>query len=170
MILPPHGELSASVPEYLDAGNQTDRGIMDFSKLSNGAKMALIGGAVLVINLFLPWYGTFGFNLNAFDAEFLAWGGSFLAIGGAVVLLLKAMGTKDVAAGKFKPEQLATILAAAGTVLIVLRWLTETSFVKYGLFVGIVAAAVVTFGSFTSMRDAGLDLPGMDQFGRGGDN
>ena len=26
---------------------------MDFSKLSNGAKMALIGGAVLVINLFL---------------------------------------------------------------------------------------------------------------------
>ncbi len=134
---------------------------MDFSKLSNGAKMALVGGAILVINLFLPWYGTLGFNLNAFDAEFLAWGGSALAIAGAVVLLLKAMGTRDVEAGKFKPEQLATILAAAGTLLIVLRWLTETDFVKYGLFVGVIASAVVTFGAFTSMKDAGLDLPGI---------
>lgn len=134
---------------------------MDFSKLSNGAKMALIGGAVLIINLFLPWYGTLGFNLNAFDAEFLAWGGSLIAIAGAVVLLLKAMGTRDVEAGQFKPEQLAVLLGAAGTVLIVLRWITETNFVKYGVFVGIIAAAVVTFGAFTSMKDAGLDLPGM---------
>ncbi len=143
---------------------------MDFSKLSNGAKMALIGGAILVINLFLPWYGTLGFNLNAFDAEFLAWGGSLLAIGGAAILLLKAFGTRDVEAGQFKPEQLATLLGAAGTVLIALRWLTETNFVKYGLFVGLIAAGVVTFGSFTSMKDAGLDLPGMDKIGRGGDN
>jgi len=142
---------------------------MDFSKLTNGEKLALIGGAVLVINLFLPWYGTAGFNLNAFDAEFLAWGGSLVAIAGAVVLLLKAMGTRDVEAGQFKPEQLATILGAAGTVLVLLRWLTETNFVKYGLFLGLVAAAVVTFGAFTAMRDAGLDLPGMDKLG-GGDN
>ena len=142
---------------------------MDFSKLSNGAKMAVVGGALLVINLFLPWYGTLGFNLNAFDAEFFAWGGSLLAIAGAVILLLKAMGTRDVEAGKFKPEQLATILAGAGTVLIALRWLTETNFVKYGLFVGLAAAAVVTYGAFASMKDAGLDLPGMSDFG-GGDN
>ncbi len=140
---------------------------MDFSKLSKGAKLALVGGAVLVINLFLPWYGIFGFNLNAFDAQFLAWGGSFVAIAGSVVLLLKAFGTKDVEAGKFKTEQLATILGAAGTVLILLRWLTETSSVKFGLFLGLAAAAVVTFGAFTSMRAAGLNLPGLDKLGGG---
>ena len=141
---------------------------MDFSKLSQGAKLALIGGAVLVIDLFLPWYGTLGFNLNAFDAEFWAWGGSLLAIAGAAVLLLKAMGTQEISAGQFKPEQLATILAGVGTIFIVIRWITETDFVKYGLFVGLIAAAVVTFGAFTSMKDAGLDLPGMDSFGGGG--
>lgn len=141
----------------------------DFNKLSQGAKLALIGGAVLVINLFLPWYGTGPFSANAFDAEILAWGGSLLAIAGAAVLLLKAMGTKDVAAGQFKPEQLATILAGGGTVLIVLRWLTESDFVKFGLFLGLAAAAVVTFGAFTSMKAAGLDLPGMDKLGGGGD-
>jgi len=160
----------SSVPQCpANAGNQPDRGIMDFSKLSNGAKMAVVGGALLVINLFLPWYGTLGFSINAFDAEFFAWGGSLLAIAGAVVILLKAMGTRDVAAGQFKPEQLATILAGAGTVLIALRWLTETEFVKYGLFLGLAAAAVVTFGAFTSMKDAGLDLPGMSDFGGGND-
>jgi hypothetical protein len=62
------------------------------------------------------------------------------------------------------------LLGAAGTVLIALRWLTETNFVKYGLFVGLIAAGVVTFGSFTSMKDAGLELPGMDKIGGGGDN
>lgn len=140
---------------------------MDFSKLSQGAKLALIGGAVLVIDLFLPWYGTAGFSINAFDSEFLAWGGVLLAIAGAVILLLKAMGTQDVNAGQFKAEQLATILAGVGTVLIVLRWLTESDFVKFGLFLGIAAAAVVTYGSFMAMKDAGLELPGMDRMGGG---
>ena len=135
---------------------------MDFSKLSNGAKIALGGGVVLIVNLFLPWYGVFGINLNAFDADFLAWGGSLVAIAGAVVLLLKAFGTKELNAGAVQTEQLALILGAVGTVLILLRWITETNFVKFGLFLGIIAAAVVTFGAFTSMRGAGLSLPGMN--------
>lgn len=29
---------------------------MDFSKLSNGARVTLIAGAVMIINLFLPWF------------------------------------------------------------------------------------------------------------------
>lgn len=136
---------------------------MDFSKLSNGAKLALVGGAVLVVNLFLPWYGVFGISLNAFDAEFLAWGGSLLAIAGAAVLLLKAMGKRDVEAGQFKPEQLAVLLGAAGFVLIVLRWLTENNFVKYGLYLGILASAVVTYGAFTEMKSKGMKMPGMDK-------
>ena len=140
----------------------------DFNKLPQGAKLALIGGAVLVVNLFLPWYSVGPFSANAFDVGFLGWGGSLFAIGGAVVLLLKTMGTQEVNAGQFKPEQLATILAAGGTVLIVLRFITETSATSFGLFLGIAAAAVVTYGAFTSMRAAGLDLPGMDKMGGGG--
>jgi hypothetical protein len=151
--------------------SQSERGVMefDFNKLSQGAKLALIGGAVLIINLFLPWYsvgaGGFRVSLNAFDAEFYAWGGSFLAIAGAVVLLLKATGGQAVGAGQFKTEQLATILAAAGTVLIILRFLTESSATSFGLFLGVAASAVVTYGSFSAMRDEGLDLPGMNQSG-----
>ena len=111
---------------------------MDFSKLSTGAKLALIGGAVLVVNLFLPWYsvsaGPFSVSLNAFDAEFLAWGGSFVAIAGAVVLLLKAFGTRETNAGQFKTEQLALILGGIGFGLIVLRFLTQAKAARFGVF------------------------------------
>src|SRR3989304_3633329 len=113
---------------------------MDFSKLSNGAKLALVGGAVLIVDLFLPWYGVFGVSINAFDSEFLAFGGALVAIAGAGGLLLKAIGKKDVNAGQFKTEQLAFLLGAVGFVMIVLRWLTENNFVKYGLYLGIVAS------------------------------
>lgn len=134
---------------------------MDFNKLSMGAKLALIGGAVLIVDLFLPWYGVFGISINAFDSEILAWGGCIVAIAGALVLLLKAMGKKEMSAGQFKPEQLAFILGAVGFVMIVLRWLTENEFVKYGLFVGIAASALVAYGAFTEMRSKGLKVPGM---------
>ena len=134
---------------------------LDFNKLSTGVKLALIGGAILVVDLFLPWYGAFGISINAFDAEFLAFGGCLVAIAGAVVLLLKAMGTKEVNAGSFKTEQFAFILGAAGLVLIVLRWLTENEFVKFGLYLGIVAAAMVAYGAFTEMKAKGQSMPGM---------
>ncbi len=108
-------------------------------------------------------------SFNAFDAGFLAWGGSLAAVAGAAVLVLKASGNQELSAGQFRPEQLATILAGAGAVLIVLRLITESSGMSFGLFLGLAAAAVVTYGAFTSMRDAGLDLPGMDKLG-GGDS
>ncbi len=135
---------------------------MDFNKLSLGAKLALLGGVILIACLlFLPWYGVFGISINAFDSGLMAWGGCILAIAGAVVLLMSAMGKKEVAAGQFKPQQFAFLLGAAGLVLIVLRWVTENSFVKFGLYLAIVAAALVAYGAFTEMKAKGQAMPGM---------
>ena len=141
---------------------------MDFSKLSTGAKLALIGGAVLIVDLFLPWYRVSGFgfsaNANAFDAGFFAWAACVLGAGGAAVLLLKAMGKKDVNAGQFKPEQLAVLLGAASFVFVVLQYLTEGAareFASFGLWIGLAAAAVVAYGSFMEMKPKGLKVPGM---------
>jgi hypothetical protein len=141
---------------------------MDFGKLSNGMKLALGGGALLVVALFLPWYGAFGFNFAAFDSGFLAWGGALIAIAGAVVLLLKEMGTTEAAIGDFKTEQVAVGLGGLGFVLIVLRWLTQTNLVKFGLFIALIASAAVAYGAFMAMKDAGLDLPGRSSGSTGG--
>jgi hypothetical protein len=137
---------------------------MDFSKLSNGEKIGIIGGIVLIVNLFLPWYGVFGVTINAFDAGFLAWFGSLLAIAGAVILAGKAFGWFNVEAGALKAEQMAFLAAAVGTVLVLLRWITENDITKFGLFLGIIAAAVTAFGAFMAMKDAGLSMPDADDF------
>lgn len=134
---------------------------MDFSKLSMGAKLALVGGVVLLVASFLPWYGVFGISINGWDSEFWAILGIILGIAGAVVLLLPAFGKKAVTAGSFKTEQLAFLLGAASFVFIVIRWLTENEFVKYGLYLAIIAAAVVAYGAFTEMKAKGQNIPGM---------
>ena len=138
---------------------------MDFNKLSSGAKLALIGGAVLVINLFMPWYsfdfGIVSASINGRAAGFLAWGGSLIAIAGAVILLLKAMGKNEVNAGQFKTEQLAFGLGAIGFVLVVLRFLTETTGASFGLYLGIAAAVVVAWGTFSEMKSKGMKMPGI---------
>lgn len=137
---------------------------MDFSKMSNGAKITLIGGIVLFISSFLPWYGAFGFSINGWDSQFWAVFGILLGVAAAVVLALKVFGVFTATVGPFKVEQIAFMLGALGTIFLVLRLITETSNMKFGLFVGILSAAAVTFGTFTAMKEEGIDLPDMDDF------
>ena len=145
---------------------------MDFGKLSTGMKIALVAGVVLIINLFLPWYrfdfGIGSVSANAWDAGFLAWGGSLIAIAGAVLLLLKALGTTEVNAGPLKTEQLALLLGALGLLLILLRLLTETNSMFIGLFLGLAAAGAVTYGAFMEMKAQGMDLDDFKSLGGGG--
>jgi hypothetical protein len=147
---------------------------MDFSKLSQNQRIAVGGGVLAIISLFLPWYGFsfggIGANIGAFDSGFFAWSGILLAIAGAVILFLKAMEISDVEVGNLAAEQLALILAGVGVIFVLLRWITETSLVKYGLFIGLVSAAAVAYGSFGAMKDAGLEMPTADDFRSSNDN
>lgn len=147
---------------------------MDFSKLSQNQKIALGGGALAVISLFLPWYG-FSFagfteNIIGFEAGFFAWFGMLLAIAGASILLLKALDINDIKVGNLAAEQFALVLAGLGLVFVVLRLLTENDLIKYGLFFGLISAAAVAYGAFGSMKDAGLEMPTADDFKSTGDN
>lgn len=128
--------------------------------LTKGQKLALGGGALLLISSFLPWYSVFGISINAWSSGFLAWGGVILGVAAAVVIALKAFGKNEVAAGGMATEQIALILAGISFVLILLRFLTQTSLVSFGLFLGLIAAALTAFGCYTAGQERGLDLPG----------
>jgi len=154
---------------------------MDFNKiwnaLSNGGKIAGISGIVLIINIFLPWYGFsaggFSANINAFDAGFLAWGGSVFAIAGAVLILIGEIGESKIKLGALEGPQIGLLLAALGALLVVLRFLTETSLTRFGLFLGILASIAVVAGGYMSLKDSGVGLPTSDDFksiGGGGDD
>ena len=141
---------------------------MDFSKLSRTQQIALGGGVLAIISLFVPWYGVSGLgisiNASAFDAGLFAWGGLLLTIAAAAILVLKAMEVTDVKVGKLAAEQFALILGGIGLVFIVLRWLTDNDFTKFGLYLGLIAAGVVTYAAFGAMKDEGLEMPSADDF------
>jgi len=145
---------------------------MDFSKLGNGAKIILIGGIALFITSFLPWYGFGPYSASGWDSQFWAVFGILLGIAAVVVFALQVFEVTKIAVGPFKAEQITFMLGALSLLFILLRWITETSGTKFGLFLGILSAAAITFGAFTAMREAGIAMPDMDDFksmGGGGD-
>ena len=137
-------------------------------RLTTPQKMGVGGALLLLIASFLPWYSVAGFSINAWDAEFLAWGGVVLGVAAGVVMLLKALGKQDIRAGGLASEQVALALAAASLVLIVLRFITETSYSSFGLYLGIVAAAVTAYGCFQEMKARGMTTADMEDRLTGG--
>ena len=132
---------------------------MDLSRLSTAHKIAIGGAVVLLIDSFLPWYkfGAFGISvsLSAWDAAFLAWGAVVTGVAAGVVLALKATGKQDVQAGGRSAEQIAMILGIISVALAVLRLVTETSGAAFGLFLGILAAGAVAYGSWMASKETG---------------
>ena len=148
---------------------------MDLSKLTPNNWIAGGGGLVSLINIFLPWYGVdFGFGAsvtaNAFDAGFIAWFGALLAVAAGVLVILKALGTFEAKVGGLSTEQFAMILGAVGFVLILLKLLADNDFTKYGIYLGLIAAAATTAGAFLSAKDLGVGLPSADDFKGDGDS
>ena len=129
---------------------------MDLSQLSTAHKIAIGGAVVLLVDSFLNWYSVSAFGvsigINAWDAGFLAWGAVVAGVAAGVILALKAMGKHDTQAGGKSAEQIAMILGITSFVLAVLRLVTETSYMAYGLFIGIAAAAAVAYGAWTASK------------------
>lgn len=135
-------------------------------RLSTGQKIGVGGAALLLVSSFLPWYSiSFGplgsANLKGWNSGFFAWMGISLGLAAGAVLLLKALGTKDVRGGGLAAEQIALLLGAASVVLIVLRLITQMDLVAFGLFLGLVGAALTAYGSFMAMKEAGLSVDDM---------
>jgi len=138
---------------------------MDLSKLNTNQKIVGGAGILAIIALFLPWYGFSAFGIsaseNAFGSGFWAWCGTLLVIAAAVIVVLKIA---DLKAGNLAAEQLALLLAALGLLFIVIRLLTENDLLKFGIWVALIAAVGVAYGTFAAMKDAGMAMPNADSF------
>jgi len=148
---------------------------MDFSKLTQNNWIAAGGGVLAFIASLLPWYSfDFGFDLGldtsvtAWGSGFLAWFGCLLALAAGALIALKAMGVFEQSIGGLATEQLAMILGAVGFIFVLLRFLTETSFTTFGLYLGLIATAAAAAGSFLSAKDKGIGIPSADDFTGGG--
>jgi hypothetical protein len=140
----------------------------DHRRLRFGELIAGVSGFVLFISLFLSWYGInirflgagVSANFNAWDAfsliAIILFLVSVVAMGLAV---MKALGQK--VALPVAPSVVTAALGALAVILILFRLLVHPADhlgLRYGIFIGLLAAIGVLVGGYQAMREEGTTL------------
>jgi hypothetical protein len=124
--------------------------------------MAAAAGLVLLVSLFLPWYGAGAQSVSAWEA--LAASDILLAIVAASgVLLAIVTATQSVPAVSIALSGLVTLAGLVGVVLVVFRVLDLPDGAagrEWALWLGVAGAAGVLVGGVLSMRHERLSKPG----------
>jgi hypothetical protein len=144
---------------------------MDLSKLSIGDKLAVVGAAIAIIAVFLPWYswsagsvfGVAGVSTSASLMDFSG-GIAFLIIiasaAGIAAIVLRMMDVFDISE-QGVPESLVVLIAAAVVGLFTLLRVASipggAGIVGYGrtwgLWVGLAAAILYVVGAFMKFQE-----------------
>jgi hypothetical protein len=155
---------------------------MDFGKLRRGELIAAAGGLLLLITLFLvDWYSAgasvtlpLGTTVSV-SGDFGAWDGegflgfianlvilaaALLAVGLAVLTVTSRTIALPVAA-----SALTTALGIAAVVMVLMRMVfqpgpNELIDLKFGILLALVAALIVTYGGWQSMKEEGTTFEG----------
>jgi phosphatidylserine synthase len=141
----------------------TEGAPVDLSKLTQNQRVTVAGAIVAAISLFLPWQTAGTATVSSFDSGLLTWGGLLLLIAASVVVVLEGLGIDTVRVGKVKPQQLAFAVAALGLVMLVV-WRIIGERIQFGLYIGLIAAVIVVYGTYSVMSDAGLSIPSPRDF------
>ncbi|TMK18107.1 MAG: hypothetical protein E6G68_07745 [Actinobacteria bacterium] len=117
-------------------------------------RVMLIAGLLFFVDSFLPWYGfkitllgqRFAANIKGWSAGGLAVIAILLAIAATVLAAMEVLGAvKDMSVPS---GTLSLALSGGAFVFTLLRWVTHTSIVKYGLYVALILGAVMTYAAY----------------------
>ncbi len=136
---------------------------MDLRRLRAGEWVAALSGLVLLVSLFLPWYGA-GADGDASGWEALAAVDIALALVAAFgVSLLVITAAQRVPAVPVALSAIVTLVGLIGVVLVLIR-LADTpggfDGRELGVWLGLVAALGVAAGAVLAMRDERLSPDG----------
>lgn len=136
-------------------------------EMSNGEKVIAVSAVVLLIDSFLPWYsvdlGPFGsYSRNGWQApsSFFSLLAILIGIAMGALVIVKALGAVEL------PEKLGNIgwgLAylvggAVAFVFVLIKWLGNTDYTAFGLYLGLLCTAGLAAGGFLTAKERG-ELP-----------
>ena len=133
---------------------------MDLRRLRAGEWITAVAGVVLLVSLFLPWYGT----PDASGWEALAINDIVLAlIAVAAVALLFVTASQAVPTLPIALDALLALVALVGLVLVLFRVVSLPDGAdsrEWGLWLALAAIAGVNAGAWVAMRDERLSKAG----------
>jgi hypothetical protein len=135
---------------------------MDLRRLRSGEWVASASGALLLVSLFLPWYGIDGESLSAWES---------LAVIDVVLALVAALGialplvtaSQRVPAVPIALAALVTLVGVLGLVLVLARLAALPEGAdgrEWAIWLALAGVAGVTAGAALGMRDERLSPPG----------
>jgi hypothetical protein len=130
---------------------------MDFTRTRGADWLAALGGLLLLISLFLPWYDVRGFGISGWESL------SVIDLILALAALL-AMAVPLVTAARDSPPVSIAVTIVACTIallallLVLIRviWVPSDGLEAgrdWGLWVGVVGVLVTTVGTWSALRD-----------------
>ena len=129
---------------------------MDFSKLSREDLMVGAGALLLIIDiLFLPWHSVVGFDFSGTDAPGGIWGVLALVATIAVVVdlsLARFSPATQVPTTQLGRDMTRTVLAGVALLLVLIKFIDNTSFLAVGTWLGIILAVVVLAGAWLNSQ------------------
>lgn len=151
---------------------------MEADKLSTGEKVSAVSAILLFIFMFFDWFGVEISGVTGFSGDVSGSGGSawdaldvipiFLML--AIVVAVGVAVVRLTDADLEPPISLNAIVAALGglaVLLILFRILFPPDFgsfggvtvdatLKFGIFLGLIAAAGIAYGGYSAMREEGM--------------
>ena len=129
---------------------------MGVERLRLGEWLALVGGVVLLLSLFLPWYGLGGLDVSGFEA--LSVIDLLLALLAVLAISLAALqATQDVPAKPVGAAVLTATLGNVGVLLVLFRIVfePESSVLEVGIgaWLALAAAVAITAGGWLSLAN-----------------
>jgi hypothetical protein len=135
------------------------RSTFDPATVSRGTWVAAGGSLILLISVFLSWYGFGPFSINGWDATDWAKLVALLALAGLVIIGLELFATN--VAIPYPSSMILIGIGALSTLLVLFRIVSKPGGagssaldLKYGIFVALIAAIAVAVGGYLKMSEA----------------
>jgi hypothetical protein len=133
---------------------------LDSSRLRTGELVAGIGGVVLFVALFFDWFGGGGFTGNLDGWEGLGTDVTgfvvFLTCIAGVSLALLAMSGQRVNI-RLPRGALTALLGTLSVDIIIWRFFANPGDLKFGIFLGLIAAIAIAAGAIIALREDGIE-------------
>ncbi len=131
---------------------------MDSTRLSNGQRLAGIGGLLLIIFLFLPWFGEGAVSLNGWEGQSTT--DLFLLITAIVAIASALPGAAGMLIPGLSLNGAAALLGGVGMILML--WLSFFDFAagaerEIGVYLSLIATGAIGFGGFMAAQLGGDD-------------